>query len=149
MCSLDTAVVELIPTNLFINDGNYRVRQRGERWSKNKISSFIIFIGRQSILRYIILDGVEFCKRFSARLRIPGASTFAFGFTHTPRWRFQHGDPRRLSAKQKRSLRRELESLAHDSQLENGQIADCPNVPVNPIRKSFSNSVFQSARARI
>lgn len=65
----------------------YRVRQRGERWGKNKISSFIIFIGRQSILRYIILDGrSRVLQEILDEIRIPGASTLAFEFTgHTSR----------------------------------------------------------------
>lgn len=76
----------------------------------------------------IILDGgVEFRERFSMRLRIPAASTFASEFMRCVEGRqydvFRHGDSRRLSAKQKRNLRREIESLVHDSQLENGQIA--------------------------
>lgn len=134
----------------------YRVRQRGERRSKNKISLFIILVGRRSIRRYIILDGgVELCERTSMRLRIPDASTFAFGFTRRVEGRrhFQHDDPRRLSARREvfdgNSNRWHTTRNWRTAKL----LANCPNVPVNPIRKSFfarfANSVFQSARAKI
>lgn len=133
----------------------YRVRQRGARWGENKISSFIILIGRQSILRYIILDGrgqvlqeildeIENSGRIDVRIRIHG--------THVGgRWCFRHGDPRRLPAK--RSLRRETWIVG--TRLAIGKWPNCSRTvrmcPVNPIRKSLSlasPTVFSKAHVR-
>lgn len=81
MCSLDTAIIELIPINPFINDENLLSRQEDAENVKVKIKfPYSLFLSDVNRSFEIILDGVEFRKRFSMRLRIPAASTFAVRF---------------------------------------------------------------------
>lgn len=79
MCSLDTAVIELIPINPFINDWKFVIALGNAENIKVKIKfPYSLFLSGVDRFLDIILDGgVEFRKRFLMRLRIPSASAFA------------------------------------------------------------------------
>jgi len=78
--------------------------------------SYSLFLSEVDRFFDIIL-AVEFHRRFSMRLRISSASAFAL--KNASKAMFL---TRLVTTAKKQSLRRELEALVHNSQLENSQI---------------------------